>query len=144
MISWWCFKNTYELLNLRVLNFHPWIKSTSFIVWVRYFVWNFQGTFWNSTQNILPIHWEIWFLYTIEILRALRFKRSYAFLNAPPHVLKHSPGVSFDYQYSNYLCYRIAWSNCLMTARSLWQRTVCLPMSLQSTSKIIWQLLTQE
>ena len=47
-----------------------WIKSTSFNVWARYFVWNFKGTLWNSTQNILPIHWKIWFLYDIEILRA--------------------------------------------------------------------------
>ena len=34
-----------------------WIKSTSFNVWVRYFEWNFKGTLWNSTQNILPIHY---------------------------------------------------------------------------------------
>ena len=40
--------------------------------------------FWNSTQNILPIHWKIWFLHNIEILRALRLKRSYAFLKRPP------------------------------------------------------------
>ena len=59
----------YELLN-----FNLWMKSTSFNVWVRYFVWNFKGTLWNSTQNILPIHWKIRFLYNIEILRALRFK----------------------------------------------------------------------
>ena len=47
-------------------------------------MWNFKGTLWNSTQNILPIHWKIWFLYNIEILRALRFKSSYAFLKRPP------------------------------------------------------------
>ena len=34
-------------------------------------------------QNILPIHWKIWLLYNIEILRALRFKSSYAFLKRP-------------------------------------------------------------
>ena len=51
------------------------MKSTSFNVWIRYFVWNFKGTFWNSTQNILPILWKIWFLYNFEILRAR---------NAPP------------------------------------------------------------
>ena len=60
------------------------IKSTSFNVWVRYFVWNFKGTLWNSTQNILPIHWKIWFLYNMEILRALRFKSSEVFLKRPP------------------------------------------------------------
>ena len=57
-----------------------WIKSAPFNVWVKYFVCNFKVTLWNSTQNILPTHWKIWFLYNIEILRALRFKSSYAFL----------------------------------------------------------------
>ena len=47
-------------------------------------MWNFKGTLWNSTQNILPIHWKIQFLYNIEILRALRFKSSYAVLKRPP------------------------------------------------------------
>ena len=60
-----------------------WIKSTSFNVWVRYFVWDFKGTLWNSTQNILPIHWKIWFLCNFEILRALRFKSSWVFLKRP-------------------------------------------------------------
>ena len=43
-----------------------------------------RGTLWNSTRNILPIHWKICFLYNTEILRALRFKRSYMFLKRPP------------------------------------------------------------
>ena len=47
-------------------------------------MWNFKGTLWNSTQNILPIHWKIWFLCNIEILRGLRFKSSYAFLKRTP------------------------------------------------------------
>ena len=38
----------------------------------------------NSKQNILPIHWKIQILYNIEILRALRFKSSYAFFKCPP------------------------------------------------------------
>ena len=80
-------KHLSELLNLRALNFHLWIKSTSFNVWVRYFVWNFKGTLWNSTLNILPIHWKMWFLYDLEILRALRFKSSYPFLKCPPAAL---------------------------------------------------------
>ena len=46
-------------------------------------MWNFKGTLWNSTQNILPIYWKIWLLYNIEIVRALRFKSSYAFLKCP-------------------------------------------------------------
>ena len=72
-------KNAYRLLNLRALNFHLRIKSTSFNVWARYFVWNFKGYLWNSTQNILPIHWKLQFLYNIEILRA------------PPPPPTHSP-----------------------------------------------------
>ena len=58
--SWGHFKNTYELLS-----FHLWIKYTSSNVWVGYFVWNFKGHLWNSTQNIIPIHWNIQFLWNI-------------------------------------------------------------------------------
>ena len=47
-------------------------------------MWNFKGTLWNSTQNILPIHWKISFLYNTDILRALKFKSSYVFLKRPP------------------------------------------------------------
>ena len=47
-------------------------------------MWNFKGTLWNSPQNIILIHWKIWFLYNIEILRALRFKSWYMFLKRPP------------------------------------------------------------
>ena len=43
---------------------------------VRYFVWNFKGYLWNSTQNILPIHWKRLILFKGENLRAL---------NAPQH-----------------------------------------------------------
>ena len=50
------------------------VKNASF------FVWNFKGTLWNSTQNILPIHWKMCILSTSENLRALRFKSSQAFL----------------------------------------------------------------
>ena len=28
-------------------------------VWIIYFLWNFKGYLWNSTQNILPIHSKI-------------------------------------------------------------------------------------
>ena len=58
-------------------------KSISFNVWVRYFVWNFKWYLCNSTQNILPIHWEMWILLTCENLRALRFKNSQVFLIHP-------------------------------------------------------------
>ena len=40
---------------------------------------------WNSTQNILPIHWKIWFLYNVEYLRAHRFMSSNVFLKPPWH-----------------------------------------------------------
>ena len=54
------FKIIQELLDVRALKcFHMWIKYTSSNVWVRYFVWNFKGNLWNSTQNILPIHWKL-------------------------------------------------------------------------------------
>ena len=64
---WGPFQKHHKLLNLRALKFSPVNKSTSFNVWARYFVWNFKGTLWNSTQNILPIHWKIWFLYNIDL-----------------------------------------------------------------------------
>ena len=44
---------------------------------------NFKGYLWNSTQNILPIHWTSWILFTGENLRALRFKSSEVFLKRP-------------------------------------------------------------
>ena len=47
-------------------------------------MWNFKVTLWNSIQNISPIHWKIWFLHNINILRAFRFKSSYTFLKRPP------------------------------------------------------------
>ena len=47
-------------------------------------MWNFKGYLWNSIQNILPIHWKMWILFTCENLRALRVKSSYAFLKRPP------------------------------------------------------------
>ena len=59
-----------------LLNFYLIIKCPSFNVWVRYFVWNFKVYLWNSTQNISPIHWKIWFLYNVKILRAVGFKSS--------------------------------------------------------------------
>ena len=77
-----------------IFKFHQWIKATSFNVWVRYFVWNFKSTLWNSAQNILTIYWKIWFLNNIEILRALRFKSSYAFLKRPWHTPHPTPPVS--------------------------------------------------
>ena len=54
-------------------------------------MWNFKGYLWNSTQNILPIHWTCWkmcILSTYDNLRALRIKSSYAFLKHPPDDLE--------------------------------------------------------
>ena len=47
-------------------------------------MWNFKGTLWNSTQNILPIPWKVCFSFRHENLRALRFKISSVFLKCPP------------------------------------------------------------
>ena len=71
-------------LTSKTLKFKCCIKIVSFNVWVRYFVWNFKGTLWNSAQNILPIHWKMCILFPCEYLRALRFKSSYVFLKRPP------------------------------------------------------------
>ena len=66
-------------------------------------MWNFKGYLWNSTQNILPIHWKINLLWNIEILRALRVKSSYAFLKRPPdrHCLKLCKTQSSIFNYSD-------------------------------------------
>ena len=58
-------------------------KKASFNVSVRYFVWNFKGTLWNSTQNLLPIHWKMCTSFAGENLRAVRFKSSEVFLKWP-------------------------------------------------------------
>ena len=78
------FKKAYELLNLRALKFSPLNKIHIFECMGKIFCVEFQRYPLNSTQNILPIHWKVRFLYNIEILRALRFKSSYAFLKGPP------------------------------------------------------------
>ena len=71
------------LLNLmRALKFSPVNKIHIFQCMRKVFCVEFQR-YPNSTQNILPIHWKIWFLYNIEILRALRFKSSYVFETPP-------------------------------------------------------------
>ena len=55
-----CFINAYELFTLKTFKIQLCLKIVSFNVWVRYFVWNFKGSLWNSTQNILPIHSIHW------------------------------------------------------------------------------------
>ena len=71
-------------------------------------MWNFKGTLWHSTQNILPIHWKIWFLYDIEILRVLRFKSSYAFLRkkkpAPYTSRQRQTFISTHWGHMTHIC----------------------------------------
>ena len=69
MLTWchWCnwvirggrFKNAYELLNLRALKISILYKNHAFQCMSMISVWNFKGYLWNSTQNILPIHWKM-------------------------------------------------------------------------------------
>ena len=119
-----------------------WIKSTSFNVWVRYFVWNFKGTFWNSTQNILPIHWKIWFLYNIEILRALRFKSSYAFLKRPPGN-RLLPKPLPDPKWIHHLISNLSASNpntlkCFLSCRAVvcWRSRPTAPETIVTSTKV--------
>ena len=52
--------NSYELLNLRALKIATFYKNCVFQCMGKISVWNFKGTIWNSTQNILTIHWKMW------------------------------------------------------------------------------------
>ena len=63
-LNWGRLKNAYELLNSRALNISTLYKIASCNVWVRSIAWNFKGTLWNSTQNILPIHWRCAFMHS--------------------------------------------------------------------------------
>ena len=70
LVRWtpgWCFKNDHELVNVGAVIFLSLKELHIFNVWVRYFVWNFKGYLWNSTQNISPIHWKMGFLYMAEL-----------------------------------------------------------------------------
>ena len=68
-------KKEYKLLNLRALRI-----STSY----NNLIFQCVGTLWNSTQNILTIHWQICILFTGQNFRALRFKNSSLFLKWTP------------------------------------------------------------
>ena len=61
------FKKCSWTIKSKTLKLSPVNKIHIFNVWVRYFVWNLKGYLWNSTQNILPIHWKIWFWYHCHI-----------------------------------------------------------------------------
>ena len=70
-----------ELLHLGGVKFSTLHKIIIYEYMGKVFSVEFQREpFWNSTQEKLSINWKIWFLYKIEILRALRFKSSWAFL----------------------------------------------------------------
>ena len=94
-------------------------------------MWNFKGTLWNSTQNILPIHWKMWLLNNIEILRALRFKSSYAFLKRPPgrrwpnDPMSSTPELQKYWSLPTNYC-TTTISNCLVHYRDLSDISVCI------------------
>ena len=54
-------------------------------------MWNFKGYLWNSTQNIWPIHWKIWFLYNIKLWR--HFRAHTCFWNALPQFSVEAHGI---------------------------------------------------
>ena len=74
------FKNTYELLNLRGLKFSSVNKIYIFQCIGEIFCVVFQRYPLKFHKNTLPLHWKIWFVYNIDIWRALRFKSSYGFM----------------------------------------------------------------
>ena len=63
---------------------------------MRYFVWNFKVYPWNSTQNILPIHWKIQIYSQAKIYELLDLRAHTCFWNDP---LGHYP---FSKQILNY------------------------------------------
>ena len=71
---------TYELLNLQ---FPPVNNIYIYNVGVRYFVWNFKGTLWNSTRNILSMHWNIRFLTTSKFQVIFDLRAHKCFWSAP-------------------------------------------------------------
>ena len=58
-------------------------------VWVKYFERNCKCDLYDSTQNILPIHWKMFTLYRGKLSRALRlrFVSWYVLLNCSPEYL---------------------------------------------------------
>ena len=108
------FQKRLRALNLRNLRFSTVNKIHIFQGMVRYFVWNFKGYLRNSTQNILPIHWKIRFLYSAGILRTLKFKSSYMFLKRHPGPIQD--GTSGYTMLHVAECYKV--THCLDTVSS--------------------------
>ena len=108
------FKKIYMFINLGPLRSSLFNKLHIFSEWIRYFVWNFKGYLWNSTQNILPTHWKYDFFCTVKNSKSHRFKSSYAHLNWQK---KHNLGQMWPYGIS-----RPQWvmdnilSGCLVTS----------------------------
>ena len=69
-----CFKNKYELINLRALKISMLCKNHIVKCMGKIFCVEFN--LWFHTEY-LPIHWKIWILFIGENLRALRFKSLY-------------------------------------------------------------------
>ena len=91
------FKTLMSSSTQELLKFQRCIKIVFFIVWVRYCGWNFKGTLWNSTQNVLSIHRNMCFLFTGENLD-LRAAHKH-FWNAPwsPFYLSHCLSYTVSY-----------------------------------------------
>ena len=66
----------YELLNLRALKISVLYKNHIFQWMGKIFCVEFQRVPLKFHINILPIHWNMWVLFTDENLRAPRFKSS--------------------------------------------------------------------
>ena len=62
----WCSKQNCYLEFQKLMNSHFSIDYIFFNVWVRCLDWNFKECLWNYTQNVLPIHRKMWFLYNVE------------------------------------------------------------------------------
>ena len=118
---------THSILNLLGLK----KKKTLICFWAlknksSYFVWNFQGTLWNSTQNILPKHWKLWFLYNTEILRALRLKNAYAFLKRTPRPVRWIDIQSHGWDTEVILRKAISWTSmAIAQTKTLGIRQAC-------------------
>ena len=81
-----CQKCTWEFLKCQCC-----IKSISFNVWVRYFVWNFKIAFWNWNS-------KMWYPYIERCvlsnkLRHLRLKSLWSFLNGPWCLIHHQQAL---------------------------------------------------
>ena len=78
------FKNAIELLNLRALKISMLYKINIFQCMGNIFCVEFQSVPWNSTQNIIPIHWKMCTVFTGENLWALRFIELLSVSETPP------------------------------------------------------------